>query len=83
MIVHRQLIAAITKETRLIVRDWHALAVLFAPRSGADTREAIGGTLRDGAERGRELIEAKYSASVNVPLILRRMKDAVDASRRA
>jgi ABC-2 type transport system permease protein len=29
MIVFRQLLAAITKETRLIVRDWHALAVLF------------------------------------------------------
>lgn len=29
MIVLRQLLAAIGKETRLIVRDWHALAVLF------------------------------------------------------
>jgi len=29
MIVLRQLLAAIAKETRLIVRDWHALAVLF------------------------------------------------------
>jgi ABC-2 type transport system permease protein len=29
MIVLRQLVAAIAKETRLIVRDWHALAVLF------------------------------------------------------
>ena len=29
MIVLRQFIAAIAKETRLIVRDWHALAVLF------------------------------------------------------
>jgi ABC-2 type transport system permease protein len=29
MIVFRQLLAAIGKETRLIVRDWHALAVLF------------------------------------------------------
>jgi len=29
MIVLRQLVAAIGKETRLIVRDWHALAVLF------------------------------------------------------
>jgi hypothetical protein len=32
-------------------------------------------------ERGRELVEARYSARVNVPLILRRMKDAVDESR--
>ena len=29
MLVLRQLLAAIGKETRLIVRDWHALAVLF------------------------------------------------------
>ena len=29
MIILRQLLAAIAKESRLIVRDWHALAVLF------------------------------------------------------
>ena len=32
-----------------------ALAVLFAPRSGRETREIIGEKLRDGAERGREV----------------------------
>jgi glycosyltransferase involved in cell wall biosynthesis len=40
----------------------------------AELRRAMG-------ERGRELVEARYSARVNVPLILRRMKDAVDESR--
>lgn len=29
MMIFRQLLAAIGKETRLLVRDWHALAVLF------------------------------------------------------
>lgn len=39
-----------------------ALAVLFAPRSGRETRELLGERLREGAERGRELrgrVEAK------------------------
>jgi glycosyltransferase involved in cell wall biosynthesis len=37
---------------------------------------------REMGERGRELIEAKYDARTNVPLILRAMKDAVDARLR-
>ena len=32
-----------------------ALAVLFAPRSGDETRELLGEKLREGAERGRRL----------------------------
>ena len=32
-----------------------ALAILFAPRSGEETREMLGGKLRDGAERGRKI----------------------------
>jgi gas vesicle protein len=32
-----------------------ALAVLFAPRSGEETRELLGEKIRDGAERGRKL----------------------------
>jgi gas vesicle protein len=32
-----------------------ALAILFAPRSGKETRELIGEKMREGAERGREL----------------------------
>ena len=32
-----------------------ALALLYAPRTGRETREYLGGKLREGAERGREL----------------------------
>jgi gas vesicle protein len=32
-----------------------ALALLYAPRSGRETREMLGEKLREGAERGREL----------------------------
>ena len=32
-----------------------ALAILYAPRSGTETREYLGGRIREGAERGREL----------------------------
>jgi gas vesicle protein len=32
-----------------------ALATLFAPRSGEETREMLGERLREGAERGRTL----------------------------
>jgi len=31
-----------------------ALAILFAPRSGRETREMLGERLREGTERGRE-----------------------------
>jgi gas vesicle protein len=34
-----------------------ALAILFAPRSGRETRELLGEKLRESAERGRELGE--------------------------
>lgn len=34
-----------------------ALAILFAPRSGRETREMLGERLRDGTERGREFRE--------------------------
>lgn len=34
-----------------------ALAVLFAPRSGRETRELLSDKLREGAERGREVKE--------------------------
>src|SRR5204862_162690 len=40
----------------------------------AELRRAMG-------ERGRELVESKHSARINVPLILGRMKDAVDERR--
>lgn len=32
-----------------------ALALLYAPRSGRETREMLGEAIRDGAERSREL----------------------------
>lgn len=32
-----------------------ALALLYAPRTGRETREYLGERLREGAERGREL----------------------------
>lgn len=34
-----------------------ALAILYAPRSGRETRELLGEKLREGAERGRDLRE--------------------------
>ncbi len=34
-----------------------ALAILYAPRSGRETRELLGDKIREGAERGRELRE--------------------------
>jgi len=34
-----------------------ALAILFAPRSGKETREMLGERVRDGVERGREFRE--------------------------
>src|SRR5262245_1197081 len=32
-----------------------ALAILFAPRSGKETREMLGQKIREGAEKGRQL----------------------------
>ena len=32
-----------------------ALAILFAPRSGEETREMLGGKIREGADRGRKI----------------------------
>lgn len=34
-----------------------ALALLYAPRSGRETREMLNGKLKDGADRGRDLTE--------------------------
>ncbi len=34
-----------------------ALAILYAPRTGTETREILGDRIREGAERGRELRE--------------------------
>src|SRR5512138_1518095 len=40
-----------------------ALAILFAPRSGRETRELLSEKLREGAERGRELKDRVVSQS--------------------
>jgi gas vesicle protein len=40
-----------------------ALAILFAPRSGRETREMLGEKMRDGAERGREFREKAVTRS--------------------
>jgi glycosyltransferase involved in cell wall biosynthesis len=66
-------------ETGFVVRidDGDDLArAIEALLSDPDLRRRMG-------ERGRQLVAARYNASINVPLILRLMKDAVDESRRA
>jgi gas vesicle protein len=40
-----------------------AVALLYAPRSGRETREMLGEKLREGADRGRELKEELVSRS--------------------
>ena len=61
-------------ETGYIVPIGDGRALAHAMRSlsnDAELRRSMG-------TRGRQLVEAKYSAAVNVPLILRCMKDVVD-----
>lgn len=43
-----------------------ALAILFAPRSGKETREMLGEKLRETAEKGREIKERVSSRSREV-----------------
>lgn len=43
-----------------------ALAVLFAPRSGRETRDLLGDRVKDGLARGRELKEDVVSRSQNL-----------------
>jgi len=38
-----------------------ALAILFAPRSGRETRDFLGDKLREGAERGRDVSDKVVS----------------------
>jgi len=64
-------------DTGLVVGIGDAEALATAIRTLADDPAL---RARMGA-RGRELIETRYSARVNVPRILRVMKDAVDAKR--
>ena len=75
-----------------------ALAILFAPRSGEETREMLGGKIREGAERGRkirdratargrEIIEDASDYVENQRESLEKRRDrlsaAVDAGRQA
>jgi gas vesicle protein len=57
-----------------------ALAILFAPRSGEETREMLGGKLREGAERGRKI---RDRASARGREILEDATDYVDSQREA
>jgi gas vesicle protein len=59
-----------------------ALALLYAPRSGRETREYLGGKLREGAERGRELrdqaVEKGRSFLDDASGFVDRQRDAMD-----
>jgi gas vesicle protein len=55
-----------------------ALAILFAPRSGRETRELLGDRIREGQEKGRELRER---ASVKGREILEDASDYVDRAK--
>jgi len=57
-----------------------ALAILFAPRSGEETREMLGGKLREGAERGKKIRER---ATARGREILEDATDYVDSQREA
>jgi gas vesicle protein len=62
-----------------------ALAILFAPRSGRETRELIGGKLRDTAERGRRLgeqaMEKGRAIADDASGYIDRQRDALDRRR--
>jgi gas vesicle protein len=54
-----------------------ALAILFAPRSGKETRDLLGEKIRDGKERSRELRDKAASKSREI------LEDASDYVDRA
>jgi len=68
-----------------------ALALLYAPRSGRETREYLGERLREGAERGRDLKEQAVArgrefvddAGEYLERRKERLAAAVDAGRQA
>jgi gas vesicle protein len=55
-----------------------ALAILYAPRSGRETREMLSEKLREGAERGREL---KDQAAVKGRELYEEATDFVEKQR--
>ena len=62
-----------------------ALAILFAPRSGRETREILGEKLRDTADRSRRLgeqaIEKRREAAEDATGYLDRQRDALEKRR--
>ncbi len=62
-----------------------ALAILFAPRSGRETREMLGEKLRDTAERGRRIgeqaLEKGRELAEDATGYLDRQRDALEKRR--
>jgi gas vesicle protein len=62
-----------------------ALAILFAPRSGRETRELLGERLRETSERGREAgekaLQKGREAAEDAARYLDRQKDALEKRR--
>lgn len=62
-----------------------ALAILFAPRSGRETREILGEKLRETADRGRHLgeqaVEKGREAAEDAASYLERQKDSLEKRR--
>jgi gas vesicle protein len=62
-----------------------ALAILFAPRSGRETREMLGEKLRETADRSRKLgeqaIEKGREAAEDASGYLERQRDALEKRR--
>ena len=62
-----------------------ALAILFAPRSGRETREILGEKLRETADRSRRLgeqaLEKGHEAAEDASGYLERQRDALEKRR--
>jgi gas vesicle protein len=62
-----------------------AVAILFAPRSGRETREFLGDRLRESAERGRQLgeqaIEKGRELADDASGLVDRQREALDRRR--
>jgi gas vesicle protein len=62
-----------------------ALAILFAPRSGRETRELLGERLRETSERGREAgekaLQKGREAAEDAARYLDRQRDALEKRR--
>jgi gas vesicle protein len=62
-----------------------ALAILFAPRSGRETRELLGEKLRETTERGKraseQALERGREAAEDAARYLERQRDALDKRR--